>query len=325
MALDSAGPAPTGLEGGVGRFRRRGRPRSQQARREARAAWAFLAPSAIGTLVFVFVPMMLAFALSFTSANGFGQYPWVGLDNYQRMFQDPLFTNSIKVTLLFVLGFVPGVYLLGLVMALIVHGALPARAFFRVAFFAPYTVSLVVVGLVWRYMLADRIGIVGTVLQNLGIDDPPSFLGNPDLALWVVVIASIWFFVGYYMVILLGGLQEIPQDVLDAAQLDGAGTWRTIVSIIMPMLKPTTFFALVLATIAGLAGLQSFDLIYVMTGGGPANSTSLGIYYVYEQAFKSSQFGYAAAMATWYAVVLIVLTGIAFKLTKGGRFDVTDR
>jgi multiple sugar transport system permease protein len=294
-------------------------------RREALAAWGFLAPSAIGTGVFVFVPMLLAFGLSFTSANGFGQYPWVGLDNYERMFDDPLFTNSIKVTLLFVLGFVPGVYLLGLVMALIVHGAIPARAFFRVAFFAPYTISLVVVGLVWRYMLADRVGVVGSVLQQIGIDNPPSFLGDPGLALWVVVIASVWFFVGYYMVILLGGLQEIPQDVLDAARLDGAGTWRMVVSIILPMLKPTTFFALVLATIAGLAGLQSFDLIYVMTQGGPANSTSLGIYYVYEQAFKSSQFGYAAAMATWYAVVLIVFTGIAFKLTKGGRFDVTDR
>jgi multiple sugar transport system permease protein len=295
------------------------------ARRESLAAWAFVAPSALGTALFVFIPMLLAFALSFTSANGFGQYPWVGLENYERMFQDPLFINSIKVTALFVLGFVPGVYLLGLVMALVVYGAIPARAFFRVAFFAPYTVSLVVVGLVWRYMLADRVGVVGSVLQQIGIDNPPSFLGNPDLALWVVVIASVWFFVGYYMVILLGGLQEIPQDVLDAARLDGAGTWRMVVSIILPMLKPTTFFALVLATIAGLAGLQSFDLIYVMTQGGPANSTSLGIYYVYEQAFKSSQFGYAAAMATWYALVLILFTGIAFKLTRGGRFDVSDR
>jgi multiple sugar transport system permease protein len=295
------------------------------ARRESLAAWAFLAPSALGTGLFVFIPMVLAFALSFTSANGFGQYPWVGLANYERMFQDPLFVNSIKVTALFVLGFVPGVYLLGLVMALVVYGAIPARAFFRVAFFAPYTVSLVVVGLVWRYMLADRVGVVGSVLQQIGIDNPPSFLGNPDLALWVVVIASIWFFVGYYMVILLGGLQEIPQDVIDAARLDGAGTYRMVVSIILPMLKPTTFFALVLATIAGLAGLQSFDLIYVMTQGGPANSTSLGIYYVYEQAFKSSQFGYAAAMATWYALVLILFTGIAFKLTRGGRFDVSDR
>jgi multiple sugar transport system permease protein len=323
----TAPAAPTGVEAGLappGRVRRR-RLRDSQRRRESLAAWAFVAPSALGTGLFVFVPMMLAFALSFTSANGFGQYPWVGLANYERMFHDPLFTNSIKVTALFVLGFVPGVYLLGLVMALVVYGAIPARAFFRVAFFAPYTVSLVVVGLVWRYMLADRVGVVGSVLQQIGIDNPPAFLGNPDLALWVVVVASIWFFVGYYMVILLGGLQEIPQDVLDAARLDGAGTWRMVVSIILPMLKPTTFFALVLATIAGLAGLQSFDLIYVMTQGGPANSTSLGIYYVYEQAFKSSQFGYAAAMATWYALVLMLFTGIAFKLTRGGRFDVGDR
>jgi multiple sugar transport system permease protein len=323
----TAPTAPTGMEAGLApprRVRRR-RLRRNQRRRESLAAWAFVAPSALGTGLFVFVPMMLAFALSFTSANGFGQYPWVGLENYERMFQDPLFINSIKVTALFVLGFVPGVYLLGLVMALVVYGAIPARAFFRVAFFAPYTVSLVVVGLVWRYMLADRVGVVGSVLQQIGIDNPPSFLGNPDFAVWVVVIASIWFFVGYYMVILLGGLQEIPQDVLDAARLDGAGTWRMVVSIILPMLKPTTFFALVLATIAGLAGLQSFDLIYVMTQGGPANSTSLGIYYVYEQAFKSSQFGYAAAMATWYALVLILFTAIAFKLTRGGRFDVSDR
>jgi multiple sugar transport system permease protein len=314
-----------GLVAGLRRTRRRPPALSRQRRREALAGWAFVAPSAIGTGLFVFIPMMLAFALSFTSANGFGQYPWVGLDNYQRMFHDPLFTQSIKVTLLFVLGFVPGVYLLGLVMALIVHGTIPARAFFRVAFFAPYTISLVVVGLVWRYMLADRVGVVGSVLQQIGIENPPSFLGNPSLALWVVVAASVWFFVGYYMVILLGGLQEIPEDVIDAARLDGAGTWRMVWNIILPMLRPTTFFALVLATIAGLAGLQSFDLIYVMTKGGPANSTSLGIYYVYQQAFQSSQFGYAAAMATWYALVLIIFTGIAFKLTRGGRFDVSDR
>ena len=316
-------PAPRRQRGGA--RRRRGPAAGSQRRREAIAGWAFVAPSALGVGLFVLLPMLLAFLLSFTSASGFGDYPWVGLENYRRMFHDPLFTNSIKVTLLFVAVFVPGVYLLGLVMALLVHGSLPARAFFRVAFFAPYTVSLVVVGLVWRYMLADRVGIVGSLLHAVGVDDPPSFLGDPSLALWVVAGASIWFFVGYYMVILLGGLQEIPQDILDAAKLDGAGPWRLVLSIILPLLRPTTFFALVLATIAGLAGLQSFDLIYVMTQGGPANSTSLGIYYVYETAFKSSQFGYASAMATWYAVVLIVFTGIAFKLTKGGRFGLDDR
>jgi multiple sugar transport system permease protein len=316
-------PAPRRQRGGA--RRRRGPAAGSQRRREAIAGWAFVAPSALGVGLFVLLPMLLAFLLSFTSASGFGDYPWVGLENYRRMFHDPLFTNSIKVTLLFVAVFVPGVYLLGLVMALLVHGSLPARAFFRVAFFAPYTVSLVVVGLVWRYMLADRVGIVGSLLQAVGVKDPPSFLGDPGLALWVVAGASVWFFVGYYMVILLGGLQEIPQDILDAATLDGAGPWRLVVNIILPLLRPTTFFALVLATIAGLAGLQSFDLIYVMTQGGPANSTSLGIYYVYETAFKTSQFGYASAMATWYAVVLIVFTAIAFKLTKGGRFGLDDR
>jgi multiple sugar transport system permease protein len=126
------------------------------------------------------------------------------------------------------------------------------------------------------------------------------------------------------MIILLGGLQEIPGELLEAARLDGAGPARMLFSIILPLLKPTTFFVLVLATIAGLGGIQAFDLIYVMTQGGPANSTSLGIFYIYQQAFQSSQFGYAAAMASWYALLLIVLTGIAFKVTKGGRFDFAD-
>jgi multiple sugar transport system permease protein len=293
-------------------------------RREALAGYAFVAPSAIGVALFVLLPMALAFALSFTDANGFGQYRWVGLENYDRMFSDPLFTRSIKVTLLYVAVFVPGVYVVGLGMALLVHGALPGRAFFRAAFFAPYTVSLVVVALVWRYMLADQVGVVGRAMSSLGLGSP-SFLGNPDLALWVVAFVSIWFFVGYYMIILLGGLQEIPGELLEAARLDGAGPVRMLFSIILPLLKPTTFFVLVLATIAGLGGIQAFDLIYVMTQGGPANSTSLGIFYIYQQAFQNGQFGYAAAMASWYALVLIVLTGIAFKVTNGGRFDFSDR
>lgn len=305
--------------------RQRAPRRSSRNRREALAGYAFVAPSALGVGLFVLVPMLLAFALSFTSATGFGQIDFIGLDNYRRMFGDPIFLNSMKVTVLYVLAFVPGVYVVALAMALIVNGNLPMRAFFRAAFFAPYAMSLVVVGLVWRYMLADRVGIVSVMLERLGVDNPPSFLGDPNFALWTVAFVSIWFFVGFYMIILLGGLQDISKDVLEAARLDGAGPLRTLVSIILPMLRPTTFFALVLATIAGLAGLQAFDLIFVMTGGGPADSTNLGIFYIYQQAFRSNQFGYASAMATWYALALIVLTAIAFALTKGGRFDHDDR
>jgi multiple sugar transport system permease protein len=306
------------------RGRRKGLRRSAQRRREALAGYAFVAPSTIGVAVFVLVPMVLAFVLSFTDTNGFGQSHFVGLENYRRMFSDPLFVKSVKVTLLYVVVFVPGIYVIGLGMALLVHGALPARAFFRAAFFAPYTVSLVVVALIWRYMLADKVGIVSRALAQVGVS-APSFLGDPNVALWVVAFVSIWFFVGYYMVILLGGLQEIPTELIEAARLDGAGPFRMLFNIVLPMLKPTTFFVLVLSAIAGLAGLQSFDLIYVMTQGGPANSTSLGIFYIYQQAFSDSAVGYATAMASFYAIMLVFLAGIAFKLTKGGRFDFGER
>jgi multiple sugar transport system permease protein len=297
---------------------------TRRRRREALAGYAFVAPSALGVGIFVLLPMALAFLLSFTSATGFGQIQFTGLRNYRTMFGDPLFLNAMKVTVLYVLVFVPGLYFLALGMALLVNGNLPARAFFRAAFFAPYAVSLVVVGLVWRYMLADNVGIISVLLAKLGVNNPPSFLGDPGLALWAIIFISVWFFVGFYMIILLGGLQEIPPELFEAARLDGAGPWPILIRIVLPLLRPTTFFTLVLATISGLAGLQAFDLIFVMTQGGPANATNLGIYYIYQHAFRYNQFGYASAMATWYALMLIVLTGIAFKLTKGGRFEYSE-
>lgn len=323
MSTLTSPPATEAARARVLGGRRAGRM-TRRHRREMLAGYAFVAPSALGVGIFVLVPMALAFLLSFTTATGFGQIQFTGLDNYRTMFGDPLFLNSMKVTVLYVLVFVPGLYFLALGMALLVNGNLPARAFFRAAFFAPYAISLVVVGLVWRYMLADNVGIISVLLAKVGIDNPPSFLGDPSLALWAVIFISIWFFVGFYMIILLGGLQEIPRELFEAARLDGAGPWPILTRIVLPLLRPTTFFTLVLATISGLAGLQSFDLIYVMTQGGPANATNLGIYYIYQQAFRYNQFGYASAMATWYALTLIILTGIAFKLTKGGRFEFSE-
>jgi multiple sugar transport system permease protein len=298
--------------------RRRGK--GDRDRRERLAGYAFVAPSAIGVGVFVLLPMLLAFALGFFEATGFGQIRFIGLTNYRRLFGDALFLHSLRVTAVYVLLFVPGLYFLGLGMALLVNGDLPARAFFRASFFAPYTISLVVVALVWRYILADRVGILSTLLTRLGAG-PLSFLGQPNLALLTVAFVSVWFLVGFYMLILLGGLQDIPRDLYEAAQIDGAGAWRQLRHITLPMLRPTTFFVLVLATIAGLAGLQAFDLIFVMTGGGPANATSLGIFYIYQQAFEFNQFGYASAIATWYALALMLMMGIAFWFTKGGRFE----
>jgi multiple sugar transport system permease protein len=291
------------------------------ARREERAGWLFVTPAALGIGVFVVLPMALAVIFGFTDADGFGNMSFTGADNFSRALSDPLFWASLRTTVLYVVVFVPGVYVLALIMALLVNGKLPARAFFRTAFFAPYAVSLVVVGLVWKYILADSTGFLVQALGWIGVDDPPSFLGDPTWALWCVTFISIWFFVGFYMIILLGGLQEIPGEILEAAQIDGAGPWQVLWHVVLPMLKPTTFFVLVLASIAGLAGLQAFDLIYVMTQGGPANSTSMGVFYIYQQAFRFNNVGYASAMATLYALALLAMTAVAFRVTRGGRFE----
>ena len=159
-------PPTTEAVKGTARGGRRAGGMTRRHRREMLAGYAFVAPSALGVGIFVLVPMALAFLLSFTSATGFGQIQFTGLDNYRTMFGDPLFLNAMKVTVLYVLVFVPGLYFLALGMALLVNGDLPARAFFRAAFFAPYAVSLVVVGLVWRYMLADNVGIISVLLTR---------------------------------------------------------------------------------------------------------------------------------------------------------------
>ncbi|MDT0309234.1 sugar ABC transporter permease [Streptomyces sp. DSM 44917] len=298
--------------------------RGARARREERAGLLFVTPATLGIGLFVLLPMALAVFYGFTDADGFGNAGFSGLENYRRALSDPMFWTSVRTTALYVAVFVPGVYLLALAMALLVNGDLPGRAFFRTAFFAPYAVSLVVVGLVWKYILADSTGFLTQALESLGWDNPPSFLGDPDWALWWVAFISIWFFVGFYMIILLGGLQDIPAEVVEAARIDGSGPWRTLWNVVLPMLRPTSFFVLVLASIAGLAGLQAFDLIYVMTQGGPANSTSMGVFYIYQQAFTFNNVGYASAMATLYAFALLAMTAVAFRITRGGRFDHAD-
>jgi multiple sugar transport system permease protein len=289
--------------------------------REWLAAALFIAPDALGLLVFLGVPMVLALGLGFFQVSGFGGYAFAGLANYKQMLSDPLFLNSLEVTVVYVVAFVVGLFVTSLGLALLVKQKMPFVGVFRSMFFVPNVVSLVVVGLVWQFMLTDNIGVVNRALRAVGIGSV-SWLGNPRFALATVVVVSIWFFMGYYMIIFLAGLQEIPQEYYDAAKVDGARSWHTFWNITWPLLKPTSFFVLLVSTITGMAGLQAFDLIYVMTKGGPANSTSLGVYYIYEQAFQFNNYGYAAAMASFLVLVLLVSTAAMFVLTKGGRFEV---
>jgi multiple sugar transport system permease protein len=288
--------------------------------REWIAGYLFVAPDAIGLFVFLGIPMILSLGMGFFDVSGFGGYSFVGFENYQRMFTDEQFLGSVSVTAVYLVGFVAGVFVMSLVLALLVKQKMPLVGLFRSMFFLPHVVSLVVVGLVWQFMLVDGIGVVNRLLRTVGLSSV-SWLGNPRYALWTVIAISVWFFMGYYMIIFLSGLQDIPQEYYDAAKIDGANALESFRYITWPLLRPTSFFVLLVTTVTGVAGLQAFDLIYVMTQGGPANSTTLGVFYIYQQAFKFNNVGYASAMATLYAFALLAMTAVAFRITRGGRFD----
>ena len=308
---------PRGARSALTRFR----PVRLGARqRERLAAYLFLAPDALGLLVFVGLPMLLALAIGFFDVNGFGTFDFVGFDNYRRMLGDPLFWQCMKVTSVYVALLVPALYVSGLGLALLVQRPGRFNTVMRSMFFAPQMVSLVVIAVVWQLMSSDKVGILARLLSLFGVAGV-SLLGDPSFALYTVVVVTVWFLMGFYMLIFLGGLQDIPKEYYEAARIDGATAVQSFWQITLPLLRPTSFFVLLVSLVAAVAGAQAFDLIYVMTKGGPANSTQLIIVYIYQQAFQYGAFGYAAAMASILVVLLLCITGVLFMLTRGGRFD----
>ncbi|MBN8953719.1 MULTISPECIES: sugar ABC transporter permease [unclassified Rhizobium] len=288
--------------------------------REWIAGYLFVLPDVLGLFVFLGVPMLLSLVLSVYEVNGFGGYNFVGAKNYIRIWHDPLFWKGARVTALYAVMLVPSLYVTGLGLALLVQQTNRFNAIMRSMFFAPNMVSLVVVALVWQFMVIDKIGVVSQAMAGLGLPSI-SFLGDPNFALITVVLVSVWFLMGFYMLIFLGGLQDIPKEYYEAAMIDGAGPIKRFRYVTLPLLKPTSFFVLMVSMVAAVAGAQAFDIIYVMTKGGPANSTSVLIVYIYQQAFSFGAFGYAAAMSSILVVALMIVTAIFFAVTRGGRFD----
>ncbi|MFJ6070382.1 carbohydrate ABC transporter permease [Streptomyces sp. NPDC093065] len=286
--------------------------------REWLAAALFLAPDVLGLLVFVAVPMVLSIALSFFQVSGFGSYEWIGLGNYERMMNDPLFWDSMKITGLYVVILVPVLFCVSLGLGLLVKQKLPGMGVYRTALFLPYVISLVVVGVLWKFLLDEQTGAVNRAMRAAGLDGE-SWLGSPSLALGCVIAVMVWVMMGYYMIIFLSGLQEIPKEYYEAAKLDGAGPWTQFRSITWPLLRPTSFFVLMMSTVAAITG--GLDLIFVLTNGGPANGTSLAIFYIYQQAFGFGEYGYASAMGSFLVLIMVAVSAVIFKLTRGGRFD----
>ena len=296
------------------------RTRLTNRQRETLAGYLFIAPDFIGLLVFVGLPMLLALTMGFFDVNGFGQFNFVGLANYQKMAGDTVFWQCLRVTLLYMVLLVPALYVAGLGLALLVQRSNRFNTVMRSIFFAPQMVSLVVIGLVWQLLSADKVGVLSRGLALLGITGV-SLLGSPNFAIYTTLLVTVWFLMGFYMLIFIGGLQDIPREYYEAAEIDGAGRVQSFWHITLPLLRPTSFFVLLISLVASVAGSQAFDLIYVMTKGGPANSTSVLIFYVYQQAFQYSAFGYAAAMASIVVVILMLATAVLFLMTRGGRFN----
>ncbi len=267
------------------------------------SAWVFLAPALVILSIFVLFPIFYLLYLSFTggSFTSTGTY-WVGLKNYRRLFLSPDFWQVISNTVYFTFATVIPSLIIPLGLAVLLNKSLLGRGLLRSAYFLPSIVSLVAAGLGFRWLFQTD-GPVNLLLEAVGLEAIP-WLGSTFWAMPVLIVLSIWKQLGFNMVVFLAGLQTIPPSRYEAAQLDGANNWQQFWYITLPGLQPTLVFAIVTTAIFTL---RSFEQVYVITGGGPLNSTNLLVYYIYEEAFGLFDFGYAAAAATVLLGVTLIL------------------
>ncbi|MFP5336200.1 MAG: carbohydrate ABC transporter permease [Actinomycetes bacterium] len=281
------------------------------------SAYALVGPAVVLLVLFLVVPVVLAFGLSFTNARLISPNPprFVGGDNFVRAFtNDPVFTRSLLNTFLFAAVVVPVQAGLGLVLALLVNRRLRGVTAFRVMFFVPVVTSIVVVSVLWEFMYQDD-GLVNSVLDTVtfGAVQGTAWLNNPSTALAAIVVLSVWQAVGFHMIIWLSGLQTIPEELYEAAEMDGAGRWQTFANVTWPGLRPTMVFVLVTITIAAL-GL--FTQIDVMTQGGPADSTTTIIYHAVRKGYREQEVGYGAAISLIFFVLVLVIALVQRHLTR---------
>ena len=280
--------------------------------RKAGVVAAFLAPSLVVMLAFWIGPMLGTVWVSLQDWNLIGTASFAGLDNYVELAHDTDFHAAVGHTLLYLGLYLPLVLVLGLAAALLLDAALPAMNLFRAIFFLPVISSWVAVSLLWKWILNPANGVLDQALSKVGIEGP-GWWTSPEWAMPAVVFASVWKDLGFVAVILLAGLQAIPVDLKEAAQLDGAGAWRRLRSITLPLLSPSLFFVTVISIINGF---QVFDQVWVMTGGGPAGATSVVVEQIVKYAFSYGRVGYASAMSIVLFGIVMLVTLAQLRLQK---------
>ena len=281
-------------------------------RGETVLAWAMVSPWLAGFLLLTAFPMVASLVLSFMDWDMLSAPKWVGLANYEKLFfTDPLALHSLKITIIFSLASIPLNIVFGLAIAMLLNTNIRGLSVFRTIYYLPAILSGVAVAILWQWIFSTEFGLLNTVLRLFGVEGP-AWLGSKIWVLPAFVIMRLWS-VGGGMVIYLAGLQAIPTDLYEAAEIDGANWWQRILRITLPMLSPTIFFQLITGVIFSM---QIFTEAFIMTDGGPANASLFYMLYLYRQAFSFFKMGYASALAWVLFVAILLLTVILFATAK---------
>jgi multiple sugar transport system permease protein len=277
------------------------------------AGWLFVAPAVVLIGIFGLVPIAWSAIMSFQANDLVSPPSWVGLANYQALIKDPVFIDSVQHTLVYTALFVPLSVAGSLVVAWALNRKLRGVRFYRLAVFVPVVTSTVATGIIFMWLLDPVFGLANYFLSLVGLPEQ-GFLQDTNQALVCIVVMTVWGWLGFDVIIYLAALQGIPQELMEAAQIDGAGKWSSFRNVVLPFLRPATLFLIVWSTISAL---QLFDEIYVTTRGGPLGSTTVIVYYLYQQAFQFFNAGYGAAIAYVLFVAILIITII--QLRVGGR------
>lgn len=272
------------------------------------AGLIFILPALFGTVIFIVLPVIASFGLSFTSWDLLNPIKFVGLENYKLIFTEPLFFQILLNTIVFALATSVFGVIIPLVLAAILNSKLRGSEFFKTAYFLPFITPMIVIGIVWQWIFDPNIGILNRVL-HMHIQ----WLYDTHFALPALIMVTVWKLIGYNIVIFLSGFASIPDNLYEAAKIDGANPVQTFFNITIPMLSPTIFFVII---ITAISSFQVFDLIYLMTQGGPLDSTNVLVYSIYKNAFEYFNVGKASAMAYVLFVIILVLTLVQWNLRK---------
>lgn len=278
--------------------------------------WVFILPALLGTFIFIIIPVIVSFSLSFMDWDLINKAQFVGLKNYKEILTAPLFGKILLNTFVYAISTSIFAVIIPLVLACILNSKIRGSEFFKTVYFLPFVTPMIVIAIVWQWIFDPNIGILNYVL-HLHIN----WLYDANFAMPAIIIVSVWKLIGYNMVIFLSGLSALNQSLFEASKIDGANHFETFRFVTVPLLSPTIFFVVVITCISSF---QIFDLIYLMTQGGPLDSTNVLVYAIYKNAFEYFKVGQASALAYILFIIILVLTMIQWQLRKKLVYNESD-